>query len=56
LRKLLIVSNLLLTLITFNVLDNSYSNISEISTASKIHEVELDIDVQLNDDGLPFKH
>ncbi|WP_176142450.1 hypothetical protein [Halobacillus hunanensis] len=52
-RKLLIFFNLLLALITFSVLDNSYSNISEVSTAFKIHEV--DSDVSLYDD-LPFKH
>ena len=47
-EKVMIFSNL--------VVDNSYSNISEVSTASKFHEVELDLDVSLNSEGLPFKH
>ncbi|MCM3003320.1 hypothetical protein [Priestia koreensis] len=59
-KKLLVCTNLLLALVTFGVVDNSYSKGSEVSTASTYHEVALGLDlngsITLGDDELPFKH
>ncbi|KOO46495.1 hypothetical protein [Priestia koreensis] len=60
-KKLLVCTNLLLGLVIFGVVDNSYSKAHEVSTASTFHEVALGVDLNgsitlLGDDELPFKH